>query len=1372
MHQDKRRQRVSGRVLFLNVRSCGSVQQLDLVDRYLMEHDVEYAVLTDPRLTATSPLGSKNYELIADEKSRYYVCFAIRRRTREQRPQNIQPELIPIAERAAALHIPELRLILLGVYGMPMTRTHTDKDRSSSWTELHARIREQMQGETAHIMAGGDLNAHICAVKLREGGHPGHERCTTRATDANGKAVLGLCKDLSLQILNYARPMPNEDYTTYIGNSAIRSSTVDYVCGSEEAVKHVEAIRLTKGRKPYGDMTDHKGILVQWRHDSAKRARVAWEPRVCPFTDGAKAEEGSPEEKYDHLVELLAKKKTRTGESGKQTEIVAPSNSMQRLLDRRAALLGLSAGTTRDAQLGGVDKEIEVLAAGEEKEKWEAVEKDIAEALTSGASGNVLKVIEKYFGAPRRKLYVSKKSKEMLVAHVKSVVSPGDKGPQIGMPTEDIRTLMQMSVGPGVGGVEDWTEEIQGEAIEDVYTDTSYGMAGALHRLTWAAVGDEGRLLYCGPVPYATFGAGEATVRIGEDWAILEAMARQPGPIRVHTDSKHSVKEHNNWGKLVRSEFQKTEGGDSQILRTMHEFMRGRKAELIYEEGHTSGTLSYMAHVGARFAAKRGIGTCLIEIPEGLNWSQVCSMHKTEYELWSCMDKWRTVPVPVIDLEATRVRPQRMSDATPTIEEIILSLQDIPASVSRGYDDIGRGDFLSDAEQLNVLWNLIVSIWENRSLPHKLRRIVMVCVTKDRSVPLGPANCRGLSLLSVVIKVLNNIIRRRLQRLPTSDTQIGFVPGHNVQQGIQVLKAFVEALRAEGAGAVLVFVDLHKAFDCVSRINLRALLYESGFSETAAELLMQLWEHEIVLRFPNGDYSEAFHPTRGTMQGLGLSPIIFTLVMEAVMRQTHTQGVHFFSKRTGRMHCFKHMAYADDLVVVCRDAASAEAFLDSLALNLQKYGLSINTTKTKVMGVAPRPEQSTQMPVAQAEANAISRGMHASQLPGAAPCGIEVRQSIVTFFGGKNGKETLVVKTLKGADALVCPHPRCGVVIERINRNTGQQYSTEQRVRLKLHVQDGHRVDMVEVEAVGRITESQLRRCESYGWPRAPLYDAVLQEKMTQFERRVRVTHKGALLEEVATMKYLGAMVDATNSMDPEINARAAACTKAFFKIPRGLWTSSVSTRQKAAVYRSVVLSVAFFGAEAWVLTNAQEKTMDVLVTTQLRTVTGLHAELVPHAWDSTRHDFRVPRVEAVWRSAQIPRITHLLIRARLRLAGQWMRMHAENELAALAHVTTVLGERGSWWKQVHLDAERVGLTLNKAMNKVEWEKALKVLGKVRRAQQDEVNSDAEEEDVVDASDDMEEENMEDDPDDLVEEWEEMGGEGLDAEEDSITQGE
>ena len=47
------------------------------------------------------------------------------------------------------------------------------------------------------------------------------------------------------------------------------------------------------------------------------------------------------------------------------------------------------------------------------------------------------------------------------------------------------------------------------------------------------------------------------------------------------------------------------------------------------------------------------------------------------------------------------------------------------------------------------------------------------------------------------------------------------------------------------------------------------------------------------------------------------------------------------------------------------------------------------------------------------------------------------------------------------------------------------------------------------------------------------LFDAKMTEKMTQLERRVKVFHKGVMLEEVATQKYLGALIDASGSMEP-----------------------------------------------------------------------------------------------------------------------------------------------------------------------------------------------------------------------------------------------
>ena len=414
--------------------------------------------------------------------------------------------------------------------------------------------------------------------------------------------------------------------------------------------------------------------------------------------------------------------------------------------------------------------------------------------------------------------------------------------------------------------------------------------------------------------------------------------------------------------------------------------------------------------------------------------------------------------------------------------------------------------------------------------------------------------------------------------------------------------------------------------------------------------------------------------------------------MEAVLRQTHTMGVSFFSKRTGRMHSFKHMAYADDLVVVCRDAASAEAFMDSLALNLKKFGLTINTTKTKVMHVVQKPRPSLVLPVAQAVRKAIERDEHVSQYHDAVQCGLNVRQSISTFFGAAKDAGTLVNMIPRRADRVVCPHPRCGVVVFTINKRTGQRYTTALKARLMLHIQERHRVELVEAELVEKVGEQQLRRCEMYEWPPTPLYEADLMKKMTQYERQIKVMHRGVMLEEVAVQKYLGAMIDATDSMEPEVDARVAAGQRAFYKIPRGLWTCGLSTRQKAAVYRSVVMSVIVFGAEAWVLTGEQEKKLEVMMTAQLRTVTGLHAEMIPETWDSTRHDFRVPRVEAVWRAAQIPRLSILVARARLRLAGQWMRMHTENEMVNFTHATHMLGAHGSWWRQVEWDAARVGI--------------------------------------------------------------------------------
>ena len=198
---------------------------------------------------------------------------------------------------AVALHVPDLKVELLAIYGMPVTKSHTDNDRRLSWAELHMKILDQLQGSKFDILAGGDLNAHMARQQLTERGHLECGRCSTRATDANGKAVLAMCKELRLRILNYEFSAPCGDHHTYVGNAAFRSSTVDFVCVSENARGRVNSLRLTSGRPPHRDMTDHRGILVHWTRVTRNTARECFQPKACPFSDDGVATPGTPEAK-------------------------------------------------------------------------------------------------------------------------------------------------------------------------------------------------------------------------------------------------------------------------------------------------------------------------------------------------------------------------------------------------------------------------------------------------------------------------------------------------------------------------------------------------------------------------------------------------------------------------------------------------------------------------------------------------------------------------------------------------------------------------------------------------------------------------------------------------------------------------------------------------------------------------------------------------------------------------------------------------------------------------------------------------------------------------------------------------------------------
>ena len=98
-----------------------------------------------------------------------------------------------------------------------------------------------------------------------------------------------------------------------------------------------------------------------------------------------------------------------------------------------------------------------------------------------------------------------------------------------------------------------------------------------------------------------------------------------------------------------------------------------------------------------------------------------------------------------------------------------------------------------------------------------------------------------------------------------------------------------------------------------------------------------------------GSMSDSFVVGTGVRQGGVLSPFLFNLLVDHVMRSATTEpcvgGVEV-QGRTGRLF---DLDYADDIVLLAETESEAQLLLDRVACAAARVGLVINAHKTKVM---------------------------------------------------------------------------------------------------------------------------------------------------------------------------------------------------------------------------------------------------------------------------------------------------------------------------------------------------------------------------------------------------------------------------------------
>lgn len=300
-----------------------------------------------------------------------------------------------------------------------------------------------------------------------------------------------------------------------------------------------------------------------------------------------------------------------------------------------------------------------------------------------------------------------------------------------------------------------------------------------------------------------------------------------------------------------------------------------------------------------------------------------------------------------------RITPARIRFCIepPTKAEVKRAIQKLKCNKSPGPDNINAEllQVCSDTSA-NILLPLLRDIWEKETVPKEWKEGLIIKLFKKGNKH-DCNNYRGITLLNICSKILSLILLDRLQdsiEPYIRGEQAGFRPSRSCIDQINTLRIILEQASEWRSPIYLLFIDFEKAFDKINRNIIWKILATNGIPDKIINIIKNMYEGSTCRVVHQGRVSDPIPVRAGVKQGCVLSPLLFLISIDTVMRATNTQPRGIQWGLTTRL---EDLDYADDLCLLSHTLTDLQTKLRALDLQANKVGLKINLKKTKEMRV-------------------------------------------------------------------------------------------------------------------------------------------------------------------------------------------------------------------------------------------------------------------------------------------------------------------------------------------------------------------------------------------------------------------------------------
>jgi hypothetical protein len=211
---------------------------------------------------------------------------------------------------------------------------------------------------------------------------------------------------------------------------------------------------------------------------------------------------------------------------------------------------------------------------------------------------------------------------------------------------------------------------------------------------------------------------------------------------------------------------------------------------------------------------------------------------------------------------------------------------------------------------------------------------------------------RPIALCNLCYKIITKIIAKHIRPILSrtlSEEQFGFLKGRQIIDAIGTAQECIHNIREKKLQAMILKIDLKKAYDCISWDFLRLVLLQCGFGLPTTKWIMGCITTTTYAILINGEPTDFFNSGRGLRQGCPLSPLLFLLVMEGLslaIKKSQEEGLVSGIKVT-RLIRILHLLFVDDILIMTKASVTEWMEIQNLlAIFCSATGLLINAHKT------------------------------------------------------------------------------------------------------------------------------------------------------------------------------------------------------------------------------------------------------------------------------------------------------------------------------------------------------------------------------------------------------------------------------------------